>query len=63
MSLKLLIDECLSPELVELAVQAGYLQSTCVRDRGWSLTTQLIFAAMARPIWVVTTPGRPYMQA
>jgi hypothetical protein len=38
MSLKLLIDECLSPELVEMAVQAGYLQSTCVRDRGWSGT-------------------------
>jgi len=38
MSLKLLIDECLSPELVEMAKQSGYLESTCVRDRGWSGT-------------------------
>jgi hypothetical protein len=36
MTLKLLIDECLSPELVELAIAAGHVESTCVRDRGWS---------------------------
>lgn len=35
MSLKLLIDECLSPELVELAVAAGHVESSCIRDRGW----------------------------
>ena len=34
MSFRLLIDECLSPELVDLAVEAGYVESTCVRDRG-----------------------------
>jgi hypothetical protein len=34
-SLKLLIDECLSPELVELAVAAGHIESSCIRDRGW----------------------------
>jgi hypothetical protein len=34
-SLKLLIDECLSPELVELAVAAGHVESSCIRDRGW----------------------------
>jgi predicted nuclease of predicted toxin-antitoxin system len=36
MSFKFLIDECLSPELVEMAVAAGHVESTCVRDRGWS---------------------------
>ena len=34
MSFRLLIDECLSPELVELAVAAGHVESTCARDRG-----------------------------
>ena len=36
MTLRLLIDECLSPELVAMAVAAGHAESTCVRDRGWS---------------------------
>ena len=36
MTLRLLIDECLSPELVGMAVAAGHAESTCVRDRGWS---------------------------
>jgi Domain of unknown function (DUF5615) len=31
---RLLIDECLSPELVQLAIDAGHVDSTCVRDRG-----------------------------
>lgn len=34
-SFKFLIDECLSPELVEMAVAAGHPESTCVRDHGW----------------------------
>jgi hypothetical protein len=38
MTFRLLIDECLSPELVRLAVQAGHVESTCVRDRGWTGT-------------------------
>lgn len=38
MTLRLLIDECLSPELVRMAVQAGHVESTCVRDRGWTGT-------------------------
>lgn len=38
MRLRFLIDECLSPELVQLAVNAGHLESTCVRDRGLSGT-------------------------
>ena len=36
MSLKFLIDECLSPELVRMAHDRGHFESTCVRDRGWS---------------------------
>ena len=32
---KMLIDECLSPSLVGLAIEAGHVESTCVRDRGW----------------------------
>lgn len=36
MTYKLLIDECLSPALVAQAVEAGYAESTCVRDRGWN---------------------------
>jgi hypothetical protein len=48
MSLRLWIDECLSPELVELAVAAGYAESTCSRDRGqlgkkdWELMNHMI---------------------
>ena len=34
MSFRLLIDECLSPELVDVAVAAGYVETTCARDRG-----------------------------
>jgi predicted nuclease of predicted toxin-antitoxin system len=35
MTYKLLIDECLSPALARLAIEAGHVESTCVRDRGW----------------------------
>ena len=35
MRFKLLIDECLSPTLVQMAHEAGHGGSTCVRDRGW----------------------------
>jgi hypothetical protein len=31
---RLLIDECLSPELAQLAIDAGHVESTSVRDRG-----------------------------
>ena len=34
--MKLLSDECLTPQLVPRARTAGYLESTCVRDRGMS---------------------------
>jgi predicted nuclease of predicted toxin-antitoxin system len=33
MSYRFLIDECRSPELVQLAIDAGF-ECTCVRDRG-----------------------------
>jgi predicted nuclease of predicted toxin-antitoxin system len=33
MTVRLLIDECLSPQLVQLAVDRG-VECTCVRDRG-----------------------------
>jgi hypothetical protein len=36
MSFSFLIDECLSPELAQLAVAKGHVTSTCVRDRGWT---------------------------
>lgn len=35
MTFKFLVDECLSPELVEVAVLAGHYESSCVRNRGW----------------------------
>lgn len=38
MKFRFLVDECLSPELVQMAVKAGYVESTCVRDRGLSGT-------------------------
>jgi hypothetical protein len=31
---RLLIDECLSPELAQLAIDAGHVESTSVRDHG-----------------------------
>lgn len=47
MTFRLLFDECLSPELVEMAVAAGF-EATCSRDRGllglkdWSLVTYVV---------------------
>jgi hypothetical protein len=38
MPLKFLIDECLSPELVDVAHAAGHLEATCVRNLGRSGT-------------------------
>jgi len=48
MSFRLLIDECLSPELVDLALAAGHVESTCTRNRGlltkkdWELMTYVV---------------------
>jgi hypothetical protein len=47
-TLRFLIDECLSPELVQMAVDAGHGESTCVRDRGlagtkdWTLIEHVV---------------------
>jgi predicted nuclease of predicted toxin-antitoxin system len=38
MKFRFLVDECLSPELVQMADKAGHVESTCVRDRGLSGT-------------------------
>ncbi len=38
MTFRLLIDECLSPALAQMAVAAGHVESTCVRNRGWAGT-------------------------
>jgi hypothetical protein len=32
---RLLIDECLTPELVQLAIDAGHVEATCLRNRDW----------------------------
>ncbi len=49
-SYKLFIDECLSPELVQVAIDAGHLETTCVRHRGlqgtkdWELMNYIVTA-------------------
>lgn len=56
MTFKFLIDECLSPELVDLAVMAGYVESTCVRNRGWlgMKDSQLMRHVIAGDLTLVT---------
>jgi len=56
MKLKCLIDECLSPTLVKIAVEKGYVASTCLRDRGWLGLTdpQLVRRAIADDHTIVT---------
>ena len=56
MTFRLLIDECLSPDLVELAIAAGHVESTCVRNRGLSGTKdwQLVEFAVANDFTLVT---------
>jgi predicted nuclease of predicted toxin-antitoxin system len=56
MTFRLLIDECLSPELVRLAIAGGHVESTCVRNRGWAGTKdwQLIEYAVANDYTLVT---------
>lgn len=53
---KFLIDECLSPELAVMAVQRGHVESTCVRNRGWSglKDYQLIERVVAEDFTLVT---------
>lgn len=56
MTWRFLIDECLSPELAQMAVEAGHQQSTCVRDRGLAGTPdwRLIEYAVAGDYTLVT---------
>jgi len=56
MKLRFLIDECLTPELAQMAVEAGYEQSTSVRDRGWLGTSdwKLIEHVVAGDFTLVT---------
>jgi hypothetical protein len=56
MIFKFLIDECLSPALVDVAAQAGHTASTCVRNRGWSGTEdhRLIQHVVAEDFTLVT---------
>lgn len=56
MTLRFLIDECLSPELVQVACAYGYVESTCVRDRGLQGTKdwQLIEYVVANDFTLVT---------
>ena len=56
MRFKLLIDECLSPELVGMAVAAGHVGTTWGRDRGWMGTKdwRLVELAVAEDYTLVT---------
>jgi hypothetical protein len=56
MTFKFLIDECLSPELAQMAVEAGHKESTCVRDRGLAGTKdwKLIEYVVANDYTLVT---------
>ena len=54
--------ECLSPDLVDLAVAAGHVESTCLRDRGllgtqdWTLMKHVLAEDFTL---VVSTPASP----
>jgi hypothetical protein len=62
MSLRLLIDECLSPDLVAMAVQGGDVESSCLRDRGllgtkdWALMKYIL----AEDCTLVTANARDF---
>lgn len=62
MSLKLLIDECLSPLLAQQARAAGHARSTCVRDMGWSGTKdwRLIALVTVGDYTLVTVNARDF---
>ena len=54
--LKFLVDECLSPELAQRAIDHGHYESTCVRNRGWAGTKDydLIQRVIAEDFTLVT---------
>lgn len=56
MTIKFLIDECLTPALRQIATARGYHESTCVRDRGWSgtLDHELMVKVLTEDFTLVT---------
>lgn len=56
MSLKFLIDECLTPALRKIATARGHHGSTCMRDRGWqgTLDHDLMQKVLAEDFTLVT---------
>lgn len=56
MTIKFLIDECLTPALRQIASGRGYHESTCVRDRGWQGTPdhELMQKVLAEDFTLVT---------
>jgi hypothetical protein len=62
MTFKLLIDECLSPRLVDDARAAGFTESTCVRDRGLSGARdwQLMTLVIAQDFTLVTNNSKDF---
>lgn len=65
MMLRLLIDECLSPELVDDAIAAGHVEATCVRDRGLLQTKDwdLMVWVVAGDFTLVTHNARDFRGA
>lgn len=61
MAISFLIDECLSPELVQLAHRAGYA-ATAVRDRGWTglKDDELVEKAFEHDLVLVTRNARDF---
>jgi predicted nuclease of predicted toxin-antitoxin system len=56
MSFKFLIDECLTPRLRQIALNAGYHETTSVRDRGLvgALDHDLMKVVIAEDFTLVT---------
>jgi hypothetical protein len=65
MTLKLLIDECLSPVLAQDAKRAGHYLSTCIAHRGWSglKDWQLIEHVVGEDFTLVTHNARDFRGA
>ena len=62
MPIKLLMDECLSPELVDMARAAGHLEANCVRNLGLSGSQdwQLMRRVIAGDYTLVTHNARDF---
>lgn len=61
MTLKFLIDECLSPELAALAHQHGF-EAAAVRDRGWAglKDDEVVQRALEHDLVLVTRNARDF---